>query len=81
MLDNDLVFYLAGCIFFLILNISKRKPKPEKRDLIQLKNPISKRYVLVDRTKGSIISHKKSPGPYKGVPIHKASTDEDVEAF
>lgn len=46
------------------------------RDLIQLKNPISKRYILIDRTIGSIISHKKSSGPYKGVPIGKKRKDQ-----
>jgi len=69
--DFNLVFYLAGCIFFLLVFISKRKTKPKKRDLVQLKNPISERYVLIDRTTGTIVSHKKSPGPYKGVPIGK----------
>lgn len=28
MLDNDLMFYLAGCIYFLYIFISKRKLKP-----------------------------------------------------
>lgn len=45
----------------------------KKRDLIQIKNPISNRYVKIDRTVGSILSHKKSPGPYKGIPIHEKS--------
>ena len=80
MLDNDLMFYLAGCIFFLWMIISKRKAKPKKRDLVQLKNPISERYVLIDKITGTIVSHKKSPGPYKGVPIHE-KLEEGVKKY
>lgn len=36
---------------------------------IQLRNPRSDRYVKVDRPRGAIVAHKKTPGPYKGVPI------------
>ena len=36
---------------------------------MQTKNPRSGRYVKIDRSKGKIISHKSSKGPYKGVPI------------
>jgi len=35
MLDNDLMFYLAGLIFFLYIFISKRKAKPRCNLLIQ----------------------------------------------
>jgi hypothetical protein len=41
----------------------------EKPDYVQLKNPRSGRYVKVDRTRGLIVSYKKSEGPYKNVPI------------
>jgi len=41
-----------------------KKPK-----LVQTKNPRSGHYVKIDRSKGKIISHKSSKGPYKGVPI------------
>jgi hypothetical protein len=41
----------------------------KKRDLVQLKNPRSGLYVKVDRGEGRIVGHKKSPGPYKNVPI------------
>lgn len=40
-----------------------------KRDVVQVKNPRSGRYVKIDRGAGVIVSHKKSPGPYKGVPV------------
>lgn len=39
--------------------------------LTQVRNPRSGRYVLIDKTTGTIISHKKSTGAYKGVPIAK----------
>ncbi len=40
-----------------------------KKDIVQIKNPQSGRYVKVDRSAGKIISHKRTVGPYKGVPI------------
>lgn len=40
-----------------------------KRDLVQLKNPRSNRYVKVDRAEGRILGYKKTAGPYKNVPI------------
>ena len=43
----------------------------KKSSIVQLKNPRSGHYVKIDRAKGEIVSHKKSEGPYKGVPIVK----------
>jgi hypothetical protein len=40
-----------------------------KRDLVQVKNPKTNRYVKIDRSKGRIVSHKKSSGPYKDIPV------------
>jgi hypothetical protein len=42
---------------------------PRKRDIVQVRNPKTDRYVKIDRDEGKIVSHKKSPGPYKGVPV------------
>ncbi|HKP76247.1 MAG TPA: hypothetical protein VJT67_12035 [Longimicrobiaceae bacterium] len=39
------------------------------KDVVQVKNPRSGKYVKIDRTAGKIIAHKKSEGPYKGVPV------------
>lgn len=41
------------------------------KDLIQIRNPRLDRYVKINRREGLIISTKKSPGPYKGIPIIK----------
>jgi hypothetical protein len=41
----------------------------KKKDVIQVKNPKSGHYVKIDRSEGRIISHKKSEGPYKNVPV------------
>jgi hypothetical protein len=41
----------------------------KKSDIVQTKNPKTGHYVKIDRGKGEIISHKKSEGPYKGVPV------------
>lgn len=43
-----------------------------KKDVVQLRNPRTGHYVKVDRSEGRILSHKKSPGPYKGVPIFRS---------
>ncbi|WP_407357130.1 hypothetical protein [Methanolobus sp. WCC5] len=40
-----------------------------ERDIVQIKNPKSGRYVKIDRTAGKILDHKKSEGPYKNIPI------------
>lgn len=40
-------------------------------DIVQIRNPRTKRYVKVDRNKWMIVSHKKSDWPYEGVPIFK----------
>lgn len=44
-----------------------------KKDIIQLKNPKSGLYVKIDRNEGKIVSHKKTKGPYKNIPIIKNS--------
>ena len=41
----------------------------KKKDIVQTKNPKSGRYVKIDRTEGTIISTKKTRGPYTKVPI------------
>jgi hypothetical protein len=35
---------------------------------VQVKNPVTNRWVKIDTTNGRIVDTKKSPGPYKGVP-------------
>lgn len=42
-------------------------------DIIQRKNPRTGHYVKIDRTQGKILSHKSTPGPYKGVPIARST--------
>jgi hypothetical protein len=34
---------------------------------VQVKNPVTDRWVKIDTNTGRIIDHKKTPGPYKGV--------------
>lgn len=52
MLDNDLMFYLAGLIFFLFYFIFKRKSKPSTKDqrIALLKKPLKKRVILLPRS-------------------------------
>jgi hypothetical protein len=40
-----------------------------KHDIVQVKNPKTERYVKIDRTVGVIVSQKKTPGPYKNIPV------------
>lgn len=49
--------------------MSTKKQDSSKHDIVQIKNPRTDRYVKIDRTVGKIIAHKKSDGPYKGVPV------------
>jgi hypothetical protein len=44
------------------------------KDVVQVKNPKTGRYVKIDRSEGKIIGHKKSEGPYKNVPIARKRT-------
>lgn len=37
--------------------------------VVQVRNPRTDRYVKVDRGRGTIVGHKATPGPYKGVPV------------
>ncbi len=41
----------------------------KKKDVVQVKNPRTGRYVKIDRSAGKIVSSKKSSGPYKNVPV------------
>jgi len=48
---------------FRSINVAK------KRDVVQVKNPKTNRYVKIDRGAGRIISSKKSKGPYSNIPV------------
>ena len=43
--------------------------KSKEPDIVQVRNPKTGHYVKIDRSKGKIIDHKRSMGPYKNVPI------------
>lgn len=43
--------------------------KTQKSDVVQVKNPRTGRYVKIDRSKGRILGHKKSPGKYANIPV------------
>src|SRR5688572_22737832 len=48
---------------------SAAKSKYAPSALTQVRNPRSGRYVKIDKSTGTIIAHKKSPGAYTGVKI------------
>ncbi len=37
-------------------------------ELVQIKNPKTGKYTKIDKVSGKILAHKKSAGPYKGIP-------------
>ena len=41
--------------------------KYKMKNLVQLRNPLTKQYVLVDKERGRIIAHKVSKEPYKNI--------------
>lgn len=45
------------------------------KDLAQLKNPRSGRFVLIDTRHGGIRAHKVSKGPYKNIRIVVSKTE------
>jgi len=53
------------------MNIGRDKPKFKIKNLVQLLNPRTKRYVLVDKSVGKILAHKSDGQPYKNIPVPK----------
>ena len=49
--------------------MSNPKSGSGSKDIVQVKNPRTGHYVKIDRKEGKILAHKKSEGPYKGVPV------------
>ena len=41
----------------------------KKEYLVQTRNPLTKRYVLINKKTGKILSHKADAGPYDDIPI------------
>jgi len=39
----------------------------EVKGRVQVKNPVTNRWVKIDTNSGRIVDHKKTTGPYKGV--------------
>lgn len=37
--------------------------------IVQIKHPMTGLYVKINKDKGKITGHKKSRGPYKGIPV------------
>lgn len=49
-------------------------------DLVQIKHPKTGRYTKINRDTGTIVSHKRTKGPYKNVPIfEKEEKKEEVK--
>ena len=39
------------------------------KNFVQTKNPKTGLYVKINKTDGVIVAHKKTPGPFKGIPF------------
>ena len=53
--------------------MAPRLPKPLPgvgTERVQVRNPIIDRWVKLDTRTGRIVGVKKSPGPYKNVPVY-----------
>lgn len=46
---------------------TKNGRKGAVKNRVQVKNPLTERWVKLDTKTGRIVDHKKTPGPYKGV--------------
>ncbi len=42
---------------------------------VQVCNPITKKFVKINRDIGAIIAHKRTSGPYKNIPIRGVRYD------
>ena len=39
------------------------------QNLVQTKHPLIDRYIKVDKASGKVLATKKTPGPFKNIPI------------
>jgi len=58
--------------------MKKSKSGSRERDVVQVKNPRTGHYVKIDRTAGVIMAHKKSEGPYKGIPVARKRKSSSI---
>jgi hypothetical protein len=49
-------------------------------DYVQVRNPRTDRYTLIDRDKGRILREKRTPGPYKNVPVATPRRDKEGDS-
>lgn len=49
-----------------------------KKTMVQVFNPIIGKWVKINTQTGSIVSHKKTPGPYKNVEKKEIGNEKQV---
>lgn len=54
---------------FMATNTNKGSRQGAVKNRVQVKNPLTGRYVKLDTRTGRIVDHKKTEGPYKGVRV------------
>jgi len=40
-----------------------------RNKFVQVCNPVTRKFMLIDKTLGAIVRHKRTKGPYKAIPI------------
>lgn len=48
-------------------NTGKGSRSGAVKNRVQVKNPVTGRYVKIDTQTGRVVDHKKTAGPYKGI--------------
>lgn len=48
-------------------NTGKGSRSGAVKNRVQVKNPVTGRYVKIDTQTGRVVDHKKTDGPYKGI--------------
>lgn len=48
------------------------KEKRLQKELVQTQNPITKRWVVIDKSKGIIVKHSRTYKPYKTITVIEA---------
>lgn len=56
-----------------LANALRKKTYKPKTELVQLQNPITKHWVVIDKTTGSIVKHSRMTRPYKHIKIVRSA--------
>lgn len=66
--------YCYDLVFYDIYRI-KAPPPETPHELVQVQNPRTKHWVLIDKTLGKILKYSRTTKPYKDIPIPNMPSD------